>query len=155
MALREVGRPPKVLAHPLSEDERGPLARILAKAGLASDDLTEPHNLFWRFQDPDQVPLGFGGLELHGKDALLRSVLTLPPARQRGIGRAIVAALEVEAMAAGCRDLWLLTSASAPFFEKLGYQECERRNAPVAIQASRQFSSLCPASATLQTKRLR
>ena len=45
----------------------------------------------------EDIPVGFGGLEIHGSDALLRSLVTLPPLRQLGMGAAMVAVLETEA----------------------------------------------------------
>jgi len=148
-------RGPQLIARPIPRGERGFLAKVLAKAELATEDIDEPGRLFWRFENPDQVPLGFGGLEIHGKDALLRSVVTLPPAQGRGIGRGIVVALEVEATALGCRTMWLITTETMRFFERLGYAACDRAAVPEAIRGTRQFSSLCPASATVMTKRLR
>ena len=146
--------PPKLIPKPLPHGERGVLARTLAKAKLPAADVDHPGRLFWRFEDPDQVPLGYGGLEVHGKDALLRSVLTLPPAQGRGVGCAMVAALEVEAAALACRSIWLLTLDAAPFFARLGYAACPRETAPEAIRATEQWQSLCPASATLMSKPL-
>ena len=63
---------------------------------------------------------GFGGLEIHGADALLRSVVTLPQLRRIGMGTAIVSALEVEARARQCRAIYLLTASEAKFFGRLG-----------------------------------
>jgi amino-acid N-acetyltransferase len=100
------------------------------------------------------VPAGFGGLEVHGGDALMRSVVTLPPLRGRGIGATIVVALEAEARVSKCRSVYLLTTTAQPLFEKLGYALLDRARAPAAIRASAQFSSLCPATAALMMKRL-
>ena len=66
----------------------GAVSAALAKAGLAADDdVEEAHHLFWRFATDEEMPVGFGGLGLRsrrGQDALLRSVVTLPPLRDRG-----------------------------------------------------------------------
>jgi N-acetylglutamate synthase-like GNAT family acetyltransferase len=113
----------------------------------------EPGRLFWRF-DHDDMPVGFGGLEIHGEHALLRSVVTLPPLRKRGFGGAMVDALETEARLWKCRLIWLLTTTSAGFFERLGYVRCERADMPDAIKATPQFISFCPASATAMSKPL-
>jgi N-acetylglutamate synthase-like GNAT family acetyltransferase len=146
---------PKLLAHPMPPGGRGALSRVLAKAGLAIDDLEDAGRLFWRFETKDQVPVGFGGLEVHGKEALLRSLVTLPPARRRGVGAAIVAALETEALIAGCRSLWVITTDAVAYFERLGYGICVRADVARAIAQTRQFSSLCPDTATVLVKRLR
>ena len=100
------------------------------------------------------MPVGFGGLEVRGEDALLRSVITLPPVRSRGVGAAIVDILEVEAQARNCRVVWLLTTSAAEFFAEFGYRPCERESVPPAIRETAEFKSLCPASAVVMTKRL-
>jgi N-acetylglutamate synthase-like GNAT family acetyltransferase len=158
MARGEPSRAPKpieLVAKPIPHGERAMLARALAKARLPVDDVDEPGRLFWRFESSDQVPLGFGGVEIHGKDALLRSLLTFPPAQKRGVGRGMVAALEIEALAAGAQRMWLLTMDAAPFFARLGYAECARDQVPAVIQGTAQWRLLCPASAVRMSKQLR
>ena len=145
---------PALTAFPLAVWERDGLATTLRRAGLPADDIASPGALFWRFTTNDDVPAGFGGLEVHGGDALMRSIVTLPPLRGRGVGAAIVAALEAEARLSKCRSVYLLTTTAQPLFEKLGYAPLDRAQAPAAIRASAQFSSLCPATAALMIKRL-
>ena len=144
----------RLLATPLQAWERDGLRAALTGAGLPADDVDEPRLLFWRFETYEDIPVGFGGLELYGADALLRSVVTLPPLRQVGMGGAIVAALEAEAHANNCRAVYLLTMTEADFFARQGYAECARSDVPEAIRATRQFASLCPSTATVMVKRL-
>ena len=144
----------KLTAHPLRAGERGALAAALARAKLPAEDIEATGRLFWRFETRDEVPVGFGGIEVHGEDGLLRSLVTLPPVRSRGIGTAMVAALEFEARLHGCRSLWLITTSAADFFDRLGYARCERAVVPAAIRETAQFASLCPASAEVLMKRL-
>jgi amino-acid N-acetyltransferase len=145
---------PTLTAFPLAVWEREGLTAALRKANLPADDVTAPAALFWRFSTDDDVPAGFGGLEVYGADALMRSVVTLPPLRGRGIGAVIVAALEVEARLAKCWSVYALTTTAQPLFEKLGYEKLDRSEAPATIRGTTQFSSLCPDSAALMLKRL-
>lgn len=144
---------PRLVWFPLAAWEREGLSAALAKAGLPTEDVKAPGPLFWRFEN-DDFPVGFGGLEIHGDQALLRSVMTLPPLRERGIGGAIVAALEAEASLRGCRAIWLLAPATDDFFVRRGYARCERAEAPRAIQATQQFTTPSQASAIPMMKRL-
>src|SRR5438132_2386763 len=96
-----MGAPVRLQMQPLAAFERDGLRAALIKAGLPVDNLGEPHVQCWRFETYNDVPVGFGALEIHGADALLRSVVTIPPVRRIGMGRAIVAALEAEAR---CRN---------------------------------------------------
>ena len=102
----------------------------------------------------DSGPVGFGGLEIHGEDALMRSLVTLPPLRSRGIGAAMVMLLESEAAMRGCRAIWLLTDSASAFFGRLGYTKCDRAVVPETIRETQEFTVLCPASADVLVKRL-
>ena len=89
--------------------------------------------MFWRFEN-DDTPVGFGALDVPGGQALLHSVVTLPPVRNRGIGSAIVAFLESEARIRGCRAAWLVTDKAEDFFLRLGYVHCQRSELPGPMQ---------------------
>jgi len=142
---------PPLFAQPLATWERDGLKATLARAGLPVDDVGGDGPLFWRFER-DDMPVGFAGIEVHGSDALLRSLVTLPPLRLQGIGGAMVEKMEVEARARGARAIYLLTETSADFFAGLGYAPCARDRVPAAIAATAQFARLCPASATVMVK---
>lgn len=94
------------------------------------------------------------GLERHGPDALLRSLAVRPGLRSAGLGAQLVDALEQRARAGGVRALYLLTTTAADYFERKGYERIARAEAPDALQASREFSSLCPSQAVCMRKLL-
>ena len=146
---------PQLTARLLRADEHDVLAATLAKAALPVDDLDAPGRLFWRFETGDEVLIGFGGLEIHGTETLLRSLVILPPMRRNGHGRASVMLLENEAAQHGCRTAWLLTTTARPFFARLGYMACDRAAVPRTIRATQEFAALCPASADVMTKQLK
>jgi amino-acid N-acetyltransferase len=148
-----MAQPRRLIHTPLAVWERDGLKAALVKAGLPADDLGDPYVLAWRFETVEDVPVGFGCLEIHGYDALLRSVVTLPPLRQVGMGAAIVGVLEGEAGARRCQAIYLLTTSQADFFTRLGYASCERDDVPAAVRESRQFAALCPPTATVMMKR--
>jgi N-acetylglutamate synthase-like GNAT family acetyltransferase len=145
---------PRLRSLPLAVWERDGLAAALAGAGLRVDDVAEPDRLFWRFEREDDTPAGFGGLEIHGHDALLRSVVILPPMRRAGVGGAIVAALEREAQMLGANAIYLLAPAAETFFASLGYRNCPPRDVPASIRASGEFLAPAAASAPVLLKRL-
>jgi N-acetylglutamate synthase-like GNAT family acetyltransferase len=144
----------RLLATPLAVWEREGVQAALIRAGLPADDAREPHVLLWRFETYENIPAGFGGLEIHGTDALLRSLVTLPPLRQVGLGAGMVSMLETEARARNCRTIYLLTTSRTNFFKRLGYAPCARDSVPVPIRNSRQFAVLCPAGAIVMVKGL-
>jgi amino-acid N-acetyltransferase len=144
---------PRLRAVPLASFERDGLKAALRKAGLPGDDVEEAGPLFWRFDRGDDIPVGFGGLEIYGRDALLRSVVTLPPVRRAGFGRAIVAAIEQEAEIRGCRAIYLL-AMDTHFFARTGYTVLSRSAVPEAVRASSQFALQAPAKVEPMVKRL-
>jgi N-acetylglutamate synthase-like GNAT family acetyltransferase len=142
-----------LLATRLAVWERDGLKTALVKAGLPAEDVDDPHLLFWRFESSADIPVGFGGLELHPPDALLHSVVTLPPLRMTGMGSAIVEALEAEARVHKCRSIYLVTLSEADFFCHLGYARCMPKDVPDTIRRSRQFAMLDSSTATAMIKR--
>lgn len=146
-------RPGPLFALQLASFERDGLKAALAKAGLVTDDVDAAGLSFWRFE-VDDMPVGFAGLEVHGDVGLLRSVVTLPPLRRRGIGRAMVEVVETDAIARGIRKLYLLTTEGASFFAALGYVPCRRDDVPAPIRATAQFAALCPQTAVVMSKDL-
>ena len=144
---------PRLTSFPLATWEREGLKAALAKIGLPTAGIEAEDRLFWRFETVDLTPVGFGGLEIHGEHGLLRSVVTLPPVRGKGIGAQIVAMMEVEASGRGCRTLWLITLAGSAYFGSFGFVPCDRATAPESIQKTEQFIA-CPAGAIAMSKRL-
>lgn len=143
----------QLFALPLAPWERDGVKAALTRAGLPADDIGAPDVLVWRFERND-VPVGFGGLEVHGEAALLRSLVTLPPVRNRGIGTAMVEVIEVEAVARQVRALYLLTKDDVRLFARAGYVPCQRDDVPDAIRNTAQFATLCPATAVVMFKKL-
>ncbi|MFS2179362.1 arsenic resistance N-acetyltransferase ArsN2 [Rhizobium pisi] len=129
------------------------LRAALAGAGLPVDDLTDAGRSFYRFSRGGQM-VGFGGLELYGETALLRSIVVLSDQRGFGFGHAITLSLLDQAHKKGAAAAYVLTESAAPFFQSLGFLPIARDEAPSAILTTRQAASLCPASATLMIRSL-
>jgi arsenate reductase len=130
----------------ISGDDPG-LAAALRAADLPTDDLVEPGRHFFAFLSLSGEMLGYGGFELFGEEVYLRSIVVLPVARGRGVGKAIVARLSRRAFDLGGRRLWLLTTTAAPFFEAIKFKRVDRTRAPATILGTRQAQDLCPVSA--------
>ncbi len=127
---------------------------LLSACGLPTGDLDEQDFAhFFGCGTPGRMA-GIVGLEIHGKAALLRSLAVSEEVRGRGCGKRLVAEAEAHAIRQGVSELYLLTTTARVLFERLGYSVAERNCAPAAIQATREFSSLCPASATFMVKKL-
>ncbi len=140
----------QIFRRPAERDVR----RLLGAAALPLDDLTPGHLEHFFACGAQEAPFGVCGVELHGRDGLLRSLAVDEKARGRGCGRALVAALEAHAQREGVRRIYLLTTTAARFFEGLGYRSVARDTAPDAIRAAPEFAALCPANAAFMAKDL-
>ena len=98
--------------------------------------------------------IGSAALELYGGTALLRSVAVAPGWRGRGIGRALTDAASALALCHGVRRLVLLTTTAAPWFLAAGWVPLERDMVDAAVRQSIQFTSACPASASVLLRQL-
>jgi amino-acid N-acetyltransferase len=137
--------------------ERPPQSSVVAlleAEGLPASDLTEAHLQHFFFTATDGTPSALVGLEIYGRDALLRSLVVSAAARTQGLGSALVLHAEQYAAAHEVRALYLLTTTAESFFEHRGYRRIDRAEAPSAIQSTREFAGLCPASSAFMIKRL-
>lgn len=135
-------------------DEAGALdyiERLLSRADLPTADVREQAGAF-RVATVAGERVGLGGVERHGRDGLVRSVVVEPSARGQGVGAALVAALADEVRAAGVERLFLLTTDAAAFFAAQGFEPVARESVPERIRETAQFASLCPDSATVMRR---
>ena len=131
-----------------------PVKRLLSAAGLPTADLTTAHLEHFFARGGDQELTGTVGLEIAGDVALLRSLAVAAGYRGRGYGQELVSAAEHHARSLGVKEIYLLTTTAQRFFEHLGYRASARATAPAAISATREFASMCPASAAFMVKGL-
>lgn len=95
-----------------------------------------------------------GGLEIYGSSALLRSFAVTRGAQGRGCGKQLLAQLLRRCQALDISGLYLLTTTAAAYFARQGFTELARAEVPQPVHASREFSGICPASATVMVRRL-
>jgi amino-acid N-acetyltransferase len=138
------GRPPRSTA-----------VALLQVQGLAVSDITDEHLEHFFFVGSDGSPTGLVGLEVYGSNALLRSLVVGENARSNGLGSALIEHAEQYAASKSVRSIYLLTTTAEAFFKRLGYKRIERTQAPPAIERTREFASLCPASAAFMVKSLK
>ena len=107
--------------------------------GYAAKGIMLPRTEFEMSENIRDFTLAFAGDELVGCGALhfysptsgeVRSLAVDPHAKSRGIGRAIVEALENEAIEYRLHSIFAFTYVSG-FFEKLGFEEVERGALPL------------------------
>jgi C_GCAxxG_C_C family probable redox protein len=127
---------------------------LLDTAGLPAGDVADHLAHFVVAEDGAQV-VGVGGLEACGSYGLIRSFAVAADYRGQGIARSLFERLWEHAGELGVEALYLLTTGAADYFARLGFAVVAREQAPEAIRDTRQFASLCPASAVLMRRPLR
>jgi len=98
--------------------------------------------------------IGSAALEMYPDGALLRSVAVAPDAQGRGLGQELTAAAIRLADTLNAPALYLLTTTAERFFPKFGFERIARADVPATVQASIEFASACPTSATVMRKTL-
>ena len=132
---------------PARPAELDAVAGLLSAADLPVEDLTAAMLDGFVVATEDDVIVGVVGLEIHGSNALLRSLAVARRHRSRGLGARLVNAIESEARARGVTALYLLTTTATTLFERAGYTAHDRASVPASIAATAEFSSLCPDTA--------
>jgi amino-acid N-acetyltransferase len=127
------------------------IAILLREAGLPDEDFADHLAQFLVARRRGEI-VGAVGLEHHGADALLRSLVVAPALRGAGLGGRLVEHLTAAAQARGVKRFFLLTMTAAAFFAKRGFQKADRRSVPAAIAGTKEFNSLCPLSAICMTR---
>jgi amino-acid N-acetyltransferase len=137
----------------LTADDQA-LLKLLRAAGLPTSDLqTGVQKRFIGLHD-GSVLVAAGGLELHGRYGLLRSLVVAESHRGSGKGKYISERLISEARALGLEALYLLTTTAERFFQRIGFERIRRESVPTPVQQTAEFNELCPKSAIVMRYKL-
>jgi len=123
------------------------LEALLRHNNLPAQDCAEQAQNFCGIFDGDEL-IAAGGLEPAADYALLRSIVVKEQYRASGLARNIAEYLISLAEAEGRQAVYLLTETAGSYFQKLGFTPLSRADVPAAIAQTRQFSALCPDSAS-------
>lgn len=144
--------PHNMRIEPISSIEQ--ITALLAENALPIADISVASPLkFFGIRDGGSL-VAVVGLELYPPFGLLRSLAVRCTFRKRGLARELVSFAESWSATQGAESLFLLTTSNEQLFLSLGYSLASRDKAPSSIQATSQFSSLCPASAAFLSKRV-
>jgi amino-acid N-acetyltransferase len=102
----------------------------------------------------DTDVVGAAAVELHADGALLRSVVVADAHQGQGLGHRLTESALQVASRHGADTVFLLTTTADRFFPRFGFARIPRDEVPASVQASVEFQSACPASATVMKKKL-
>ena len=136
-----------------SEGDLGAVRDLLARLQLPLDEIDDHVQTMIVAREEGQV-VGTAALEVYADGALLRSVAVDPARQGRRLGHQLTEAALRLARTRGAGAVFLLTTTAERFFPKFGFETIARDEVPASVQASVEFRSACPASATVMRKRL-
>jgi len=138
---------------PASDADLAGIEALLSASSLPTDGVRDALPGFLIATADDSV-VGVAGLEVCCDNALLRSVAVAPEWRSRGLGRTLVNRVIADAESRGIHALYLLTTTADQYFPSFGFSQVTRDRVPDDIRATAEFTSACPASATVMTRPL-
>ena len=137
---------------PASPERFSQAIALLEKNGLPTKDISPGTQLFVAEENGEMK--GTIAVEYDFNDALLRSLCVDEHNRSKGTGEALVRFIEDYVQQQGIQNIYLLTTTAMSFFSRLGYRVVERHRVASFIQTTSEFTSVCPASATVMVKSL-
>ena len=129
----------EVLARAQPKD-REEIAALLTRAGLAHEDVPAVGHVVVARHGGRIV--GVIGLEVHGRDGLVRSLAVAPDHRGRGLARRLYASLLAEAGRLGLARLFVLPPRAVAWFALLGYRAIASDAVPEALRDSPGFRAM-------------
>jgi glycerol-1-phosphatase len=147
------------IPHPRLRQAAGPdlpaIATLLHDAGLPARGARERAGRTIVADADRSGLLGTSSWEpLDNERALIRSVAISTRARSRGVGTTLVAATLRQAIHAGSREVWCVTTDAEEFFTRCGFVRADREALPEAVAEHAQVRRECPETAAVMRLRL-
>lgn len=142
-----------VTFHLATSADLGPVRDLLRAAGLPASDVAPGRQEFVLAREGERL-VGTVGIEVHGRDGLLRSLAVAADLRGRGLGGNLHERALALAASRGVSTLHLLTVAAETFFAARGYDRVPRETVPDALRETPEFRGLCPKTAAYMRRQL-
>ena len=122
------------------------IVELLGRSGLEADGLEQHLDTTLVARRHGQL-VASAGLELYGRQALMRSVVVAPQLQGAGLGRRMTDQVLALAQTRGITQVYLLTETARDFFTRFGFRLIERADVPDKVQLSQEFSMACAKNA--------
>jgi len=136
---------------PASGGDMEAIRRLLVAALLPSGDLGGPNQRFIVARHDGKV-VGCAGLEAFGEDGQLRSMAVHWTSRNAGLGTRLHGRLLFEALQAGVRNLYVVTTTAADFFAAQGYRKVQPADVPPGVAASEEYATFVPGGGVVMAR---
>ena len=130
------------------------IAALLTKNKLPASDISDIPVDFIIAADENNKVIGSIAVERFATEGLLRSFAVDESYRNQKIGNHLFDRLITYCLQSGISNLHLLTTTAKNYFAARGFAVLQREEAPASIQATTEFSFLCPSSSTYMKKTL-
>jgi amino-acid N-acetyltransferase len=136
---------------PARPHDLGEALDLLRRAELPDNGVARGFGHYLVVRDDAKV-VGLCGLEVHGDDGLLRSLVVDQHYRGEGLGSLLVDGVVALAARIGLRAVYLLTATARDYFARRGFSDCAREDAPAGIRDSWEFAVGCPATSAFMKR---
>jgi amino-acid N-acetyltransferase len=137
-----------IAIRPANADDYGQLVTLLQAENLPVTDIDKGLPHFFIATDGLQIVAGIG-MEYYGDAALLRSMVTAPEWRGKGLAAALIDTLFQYASNKGARTIYIVTTTAEQYFRKRGFDRLERESVHPLVLQSAEFNGLCPSTAVI------
>ncbi|MHB8566905.1 MAG: GNAT family N-acetyltransferase [Nitrososphaerales archaeon] len=127
-----------------TSDDVPEILNILEKKGLTKDGIKDAQ--CWIIKLNNKI-IGSIGLEVWGKQGLLRSLAVEEKSRKKGLGRSLVFYVLEVARQKNLEEVFLLSEASAEYYLRFGFEYYERKLVSGDVLKSAEFRGACLESA--------
>jgi amino-acid N-acetyltransferase len=127
------------------------LATLLQEENLPVIDIDTSLPHFFVATEGADIIAGIG-MEYYGGSALLRSMVTAPVWRGRGLASALTETLFEYARKKGVRSIYIVTTTAEKYFLQKGFERIERASVDAGVLQSAEFNGLCPSTAAIMRR---
>ena len=136
---------------PASGGDMDAIRRLLVAALLPSGNVEGPNQRFIVARQNGKV-VGCAGLETFGEDGQLRSMAVHWTSRNSGLGTRLHGRLLFEALQAGVRNLYVVTTTAADFFGRQGYKKVLAADVPPGVVESEEYAAFVPGGGVVMAR---
>lgn len=138
----------------INKDRISDIKELLSSNKLPYSDIENDKIYFIGAFNPEGNMVGTAGLEMNGTEGLLRSLAVNKSYHLKGIGKMLHDAIISHALVLGVKNLYLLTTTAAKYFEKNGWKIIDRSSVPDQTRNTTEFTSICPTTAVCMAYKL-
>jgi N-acetylglutamate synthase-like GNAT family acetyltransferase/protein-tyrosine-phosphatase len=136
---------------PSSGGDLDAITRLLVGSLLPSRDVGGANQRFIVASENGRL-IGCAGLQVAGQDGLVRSMAVHWTRRNAGLGSRLHERLLFEAVLAGVRTLYVVTTTAEDFFAGHGFKKIAASAVPSELQASEEFTAFVPGGSTVMSR---